>query len=734
MTSLTFPSYKDRDRIFILEKQIEDLKLLTTQQSLTIKKLQEESSAKSDKISELMGVDNKSRSFHGNMTMTRQIRTISSSNFHPRPIVKSSLDPKTIQESKLQQLSNEVQFWKRQFNNAESRITDLSKEKSNLKSKPLQTVSENNLKDTESLYLKKLLDENLDLKLKIEKLNSQLTKSKIGHDDSDVDDHESEKENEPLQSEVKNKPSSEKSSKGLQPVTLRSKSAKNLKSSQFRPKSAQPNNNVRATSDRSKNHVPGHSGFSRPRSLDSVATSANKRAGSANTNNVKSKNGQSAKQSTEGQIVGQDCDVCDHQKSYQHQASEQQHYHPYYHSNVPQDNHLQQQVHHLTHENQCLQHQICKLKADLEMYANVYVCACQKGAGVRKECIKVQCLQRQVCHLKHQLHLQNHCQASKGQQSSSEIRSVRFKLDDAETEIKKLEEKCDHLLEQKKMHLDKISNLQKQLDSLLSSSNIDSRVKGLINNIESQRDNYKHQVEKLIKDLQSEDKIVYIERDRTKETSEDNVDVGGRVKKTILSQPRSNQKRNDSEPTRSDARDPEPSRGNEDLTLSLELLQVRTKLAETTSQLEHARREISSLRSRVEDYRSQLQRQNVKQTQTSPIVEKRHPGVEEAVNELKNRIILLERENIKLREAKLELERKNKRYDSIDVVDVGRDKSDINDKELRDKVRFLENQLEKTEDSLRNCQNLMSDNSKRTLDLNSQIVTKARRNCRKKIS
>ena len=107
----------------------------------------------------------------------------------------------------------------------------------------------------------------------------------------------------------------------------------------------------------------------------------------------------------------------------------------------------------------------------------------------------------------------------------------------------------------------------------------------------------------MIKDLQSEDKIVYIERDRTKETSEDNVDVGGRVKKTILSQPRSNQKRNDSEPTRSDARDPEPSRGNEDLTLSLELLQVRTKLAETTSQLEHARREISSLRSRVEDYR-----------------------------------------------------------------------------------------------------------------------------------
>merc|ERR1712098_395235 len=108
-------------------------------------------------ISALMGIDSKSRNFHGNMTMTRQIRTISSSNFHPRQIIKSSLDPKTIQESKIQQLGNEVQFWKRQFNAAEMKIADFSKEKNMTKSRPLQTMSENSLKDPESLYMKKLL-------------------------------------------------------------------------------------------------------------------------------------------------------------------------------------------------------------------------------------------------------------------------------------------------------------------------------------------------------------------------------------------------------------------------------------------------------------------------------------------------------------------------------------------------------------------------------------------------
>ena len=82
--------------------------------------------------------------------------------------------------------------------------------------------------------------------------------------------------------------------------------------------------------------------------------------------------------------------------------------------------------------------------------------------------------------------------------NSGEERALRAKLENAEAEIRKLEAKCDNLLEQKKSHLEKICSLQKHLDTLLSSPNIDNRVRGLINNIQAQRDAYKHQVEKLI--------------------------------------------------------------------------------------------------------------------------------------------------------------------------------------------------------------------------------------------
>ena len=91
MTSMNYPSYKDRDRIIILEKQVEDLKMLTMQQNLTIKKLQEESIAKSDKISAMMGAADMSRDFHGNLTMTRQLRSLGPANYRAKPPPKSNL-------------------------------------------------------------------------------------------------------------------------------------------------------------------------------------------------------------------------------------------------------------------------------------------------------------------------------------------------------------------------------------------------------------------------------------------------------------------------------------------------------------------------------------------------------------------------------------------------------------------------------------------------------------------
>ena len=167
----------------------------------------------------------------------------------------------------------------------------------------------------------------------------------------------------------------------------------------------------------------------------------------------------------------------------------------------------------------------------------------------------------------------------------------------------------------------------------------------------------------------------------------------------------------------------------EDVTQALELLQVRARLADTAALLDTAQREAAELRREVAACRQQLQLYTVKQTQTSPSLdrERRREGLQlqDAVQELKQRIIDLELENSRLAAARAEQPRQRKSSsptDPPDVVDAGIPILGGETKGLQDKVKFLENQLDKTEDSLRNCQNLMSENSKRTLELNSQIM------------
>ena len=300
---------------------------------------------------------------------------------------------------------------------------------------------------------------------------------------------------------------------------------------------------------------------------------------------------------------------------------------------------------------------------------------------------------------------------SQGHQSSGEESSLRAKLETAEAEISKLEAKCDHLLEQKKSHLEKITGLQKHLDTLLSSPNIDNRVRGLINNIQAQRDSYKHQVEKLIKDLQGSERLVIIEREKPSEVND------GRVEKTSLSQdvPDSRAKKTIiSEPRRKRPESPNP----DDMAMTMELLQVRAQLAETSSMLDLARREGLSLRRELDAAKQQLERHNVKQTQTSPTMERdrlRHE-LEGAVNELKTRIIDLEKENVKLKNKE---KKRKESQDSVvtleDTVDAGRELSTEQSKGLQNKLKYLESQLNKTEDSLRNFQN-------KNLELNNQIM------------
>ena len=199
MSSHDYHSYKDRDRIQVLEKQVADLKLLTGQQRLTIGRLETESINKSDRISSLLGADKKT----ARLTTSRQVRSASAAAFRPRSSIQSVLETNNIKNKKVEQLTAEVEYWQRHFNLAEEKITKLEKENSSLKSKNLHGNSplQKGLNgEGESIFLKKLLEENSVLKLRLE----NLTKSSPGVTVRDGKSCESEesgdsgKENEPV--------------------------------------------------------------------------------------------------------------------------------------------------------------------------------------------------------------------------------------------------------------------------------------------------------------------------------------------------------------------------------------------------------------------------------------------------------------------------------------------------------------------------------------------------------
>ena len=117
---------------------------------------------------------------------------------------------------------------------AESKIADLIKEK-NSKPSPLKTHPDSNITDTESLYLKKLLEENLDLKMKIDKMKLSASQSLPSVDLIDQVDYDSGKENDPI-------PAKEiKEHRRVPPVSIKSNSQRNVlkpRTSQMRAKSA----------------------------------------------------------------------------------------------------------------------------------------------------------------------------------------------------------------------------------------------------------------------------------------------------------------------------------------------------------------------------------------------------------------------------------------------------------------------------------------------------------------
>ena len=376
MSSQGFHSYKDRDRIQVLEKQVADLKLLTGQQRLTIGRLEGESISKSDRISSLLGADKRP----ARLTTSRQVRSASAAAFRPRASIQTVLETNTIKNKKIEQLTAEVEFWQRHFNLAEEKIAKLEKENSRLKSQNLQANSplQKGLDgDGESIFLKKLLEENSVLKLRLETLQKSSPGVAVteGKSWESEDGGDSGKENDPAveRREGRKVTTTTNSSR----VTLKSKAPQKPVLRSSRPKSAGLVSQERAR--------PAQG---RVASQPSLASSQ----------------------------------PPDQSQGLQHQVSQLSQHNRWVERSqlkLTNYNHLR-----------CLQHQVCQLKADLERKASSYcglappvpppppppqhhqhhhhqpAKCCELGqfdSAHAHLCLQVQCLQRQVCHLKHEL-------------------------------------------------------------------------------------------------------------------------------------------------------------------------------------------------------------------------------------------------------------------------------------------------------------------------------------------
>jgi len=330
-------------------------------------------------------------------------------------------------------------------------------------------------------------------------------------------------------------------------------------------------------------------------------------------------------------------------------------------------------------------------------------------------CQHVRCLQRQVCHLKLELE-----QMSK---KTPNMLALRSKMKQMESEMKHLESKCDSLLEQKKCHLDKICQLQKQVDTLLQGDGDQaSKVKELIKNIESQRDSYKGSVEKLIQDLQSKDKGKIVNELKTQT-------IGIQTTIEGETQTRSN-----------DKVELVNSFQNENYIAEVE--RVRRNLITTENELENCNLEKQKLANEIAECRNLLEHYRVKQTQTSPKVEskkcednhweKEKQSLNDRIDKFRLMIESLqfqlgnekrERQTLQsiINNLKSEVEKQKSVPEDSSNSNAPKTESGMN-KNSMERISFLENQLEKTEETLQRYQELVRDNSNKTYELNTQLM------------
>jgi hypothetical protein len=186
------------ERVALLEKQVSDLLLLTRHQASTLQALQEESFQKSQRILQLQNTTGKaaisadsSHVLRPKMRLASEIAAgaksgLAAAAHHQR---LHPVDAMQTAEKRIQQLCEERDFWRRHFSLAEQRADRLDQENKMLRAKesliklphsapPLKQV-DLNATDAESLFVRNLLKENIELKQEVARLSGNSGKKTV---------------------------------------------------------------------------------------------------------------------------------------------------------------------------------------------------------------------------------------------------------------------------------------------------------------------------------------------------------------------------------------------------------------------------------------------------------------------------------------------------------------------------------------------------------------------------
>jgi len=588
--------YQLRDRIYVLNSQVDELKLLVDYQTSTITKLKQESLDKSRKILELEQISQ----FKGQVTthtdavftpqlilssvVTSNKHGANSQQFSAKTVdsedqLTSRLDAFKVAERKILSLEDEKEFWRRHFEQADAQLKKVQKQMEDEKLLRFEDCRNRNLNtenaaqqlsnNNEATYVKNLLEENYQLKEKLDKIEKSRviskTISKEYNNNKDINNIDKENiENGQNSARIATPASPEKKKGkplGNRNVLQRNQSTETNRNtaSQYKRNSSLENNrnistetNKNVASEKSRNTSPErvrNKGAERRRNISSESQRNKSSDRNVEIENLSHQNKTLSSQVSQLQselvqkakeLRGCTCTSDSSSKSTSQsksnltdktssktksfitsktvssKSSTTGYAKPKSTVSTGSQSTKPKNAQETRTASQNKAARGAQMPRRVCAQCSKLTCINEDGVDFEEEmepdtvhlCEHIRCLQRQVCHLQYHIQVQDHHLA--------ELRQVRCHLSQCQSENEALKCTCSQLSAKNQICATENQALKNKLDTVMSSElDKDEKVKKLISDIETQRDRYKTHVEKLLKDLQSKDPD--IDKDSTKD-------------------------------------------------------------------------------------------------------------------------------------------------------------------------------------------------------------------------